>query len=566
MAVGDTASSKMGSQFYGSGPTEIGQPGGAGYPSLSHRVALDMSDTLYKIAPDSAPFLALLSGVQKNPCQTEFGWMMDDNFNIRTFTADLVVAAGGGDALAYLKLRTPSDAQGLEAPPFLTPSSSYDLSEIILYELTADDAGTEYTWWVIFEKSAVEWAGKWRTVDVSASSTVALAVNAAITDPEGYFILIGANVSGVTWNPATGQYWHSDASGTIGNYASMVAGNSNECIGLSPTGGGDDQVDSLVVGGNSAPIKAQAAPGSNAFAAGTYPCKVRVFTPEMMGEGFPEGSGLPEESRKGVTKDENIPQIFKLPYSMTGTAMNISYVGGDEWARTRARKGKEHAINLDQTLMFQGEYDIDNQYSESPQRRTRGLGIGLNGAGTTPFNSKSDIGFIKTHNVDRLIAAGGTTHATNALLVQNSPTTFFDHMDDAVDLIFDDLAVGSDTKVVMGSHKWASIMSKAGREHNSYQWIPGQMNETFGLVVNTFVTPHGTIKFVKHPAFRGWYEDYAVSLDFANIKYRFIPGRDSHIITNAQLPDEDKYKEYWLTECGLECQFEHTHSIMKLYD
>ena len=291
--------------------------------------------------------------------------------------------------------------------------------------------------------------------------------------------------------------------------------------------------------------------------------QLRVFTTEMFGEGYYEGSGVKEESHKGVTKDENITQIFKTAYKMSNTARNIRYAGGDEWTRKKARKARQHALDLEQTFLFQGEYDIDDPHSDSPRRRTRGLGIGKDGTGTTPFNAKTDIGFIKTFNVDLI---GGSTHADNALLVQNSSTTFFDHLDDVAELVFEDLQTGSMEKVWFGSAKWATILSQAGREHNSYQWIPGQYNASFGIVVNQFVTPHGTINFVKHPVFRGYYDDYCVSLDFANIDYKFVPGRDTHIVPNAQSNDADAYMEYLLTECGLEVRHEQTHAIMKLYD
>ena len=152
-----------------------------------------MSDTLHKISPMETPFLVLLNKIGKAPSQTEFGWMQDDDFNIRTFNCDFVVGAGGGDCIAYLKLRSPSDAQGFEAPPYNQLKADYDLSDIILFEISAYDAAW-YTWWVILTKPAVEWVGKWRTVDVSASSVIS-GINAAVADPEGYFILIGANTA-----------------------------------------------------------------------------------------------------------------------------------------------------------------------------------------------------------------------------------------------------------------------------------------------------------------------------------------------------------------------------------
>ena len=66
------------------------------------------------------------------------------------------------------------------------------------------------------------------------------------------------------------------------------------------------------------------------------------------------------------------------------------------------------------------------------------------------------------------------------------------------------------------------------------------------------------------PVLRGFYEDYAVILDFANISLKVLPGRDTHIVTNAQGNDEDGLKEYILTEMGLKVMHEQTHGILKL--
>jgi hypothetical protein len=285
-----------------------------------------------------------------------------------------------------------------------------------------------------------------------------------------------------------------------------------------------------------------------------WDCYLRVYTPNMFQIGYPEGSGLPQESHRGVSHDFGYTQIFKTSYSHTNTDAATQYVNGPhDWLRKKVRKMREHKLDMEQAFIFQGAPTIDDPYSESPTRTTGGLGLGI--------TDITNAGYIRTYNPD--LIAGATTHTDSALLVDDASANFFNHMTDAMELIFEDQIQGSEEKVLFGGRKWGTAFFNAGREATGFQWIPGAgKNKVFGTTVNTMITPHGTIKYVHHPFFRGYWENYGLIIDPKNVKFR--PLRNTKMVPNAQGNDEDLYREYLITESGLQVKHEQTHAIMKL--
>jgi hypothetical protein len=544
-----------GTGWLASGPTEIGDSG------ISRRIVIAIDDELWDISPSETPFLVLANKVGTRPVpQPRFDWMEDAAFNLRTFKAKFVVSEGAADCAAWLKLITPSDVQGLEAPQYWQAAGSYDLSDMLLYRLDIDDSGTLYTAWVLWEKAAVDNVVQWRTIDLDGAlgptaGTIPLGATIDPTaDPVGYFMMIGSCDGGVVFNFAAAAVvdvdgWHHDSNGTI---------KTNECIILDTAA--HEGTNDGVLDETDAPALVTAADAHD-FAGGgagtltEYDCYVRVYTPNMFQTGFPEGSGLPQESHRGVSHNYGYTQIFKTSYSHTNTDAATQYVNGpDEWVRKKLRKTREHKLDMEQAFIFQGAPTIDDPYSESPTRTTGGLGLGITTAASA--------GYIRTYNPD--IISGATTHAHSALLIDDAAGTFFSHMNDACELMFEDHVNGSGEKVFMGGSKWATLFYEAGAAATGFQWEPGTgANKTYGFTINTLHTPHGVLKFVKHPFFHGYWENYGLVIDPKNISFRHL--RNTKMVPNAQGNDEDQYREYLITEAGLQVKHEQTHAILKLY-
>jgi len=542
--------------------TDIGKYGSGFYGSDldGRRMVIDMSKKIHMLSPTDTPFYVLLGQTAKETAQNpKFEWMEDEYFTLRTVKCKFGVIAAT-HSFSYLRFDSPNDIQALEAAPFKSTAADYmlDGSEVLvkltLAEHTHDTAadGSGDIMWVILEKNAVNNAGTWRSVSANDYG------GTLTTDATGYVIPLAWQDSsetidnhGVTYSARTGTMATSEAI----------------CLDLE-SGGADEGLWSTVINAVSSTTVMDGFDKAVGSATGTeYDCYLQVYTPNFLNEdasyaagGYYEGSGLPEETRKGVRLSSNYTQIFKTPYTITNTAISTSYIGGDELARLRARKAIQHKIDLEQALLFNGAKAIDATTSESPKRVTAGLGIGT-----------AQAGFIKSHSAGQ--ATANATSGTGLYCIGGKGDAYDDFYPElmaALEKIFDDSIVGSDTKMMFCSQKWLGAFTKYSGTSatapfpNVTTMTMGDPEATFGLRVMKYMSPYGVVNVIPTPVLRGFYEDYAVILDFANISLKVLPGRDTHIVTNAQGNDEDGLKEYILTEMGLKVMHEQTHGILKL--
>ena len=83
------------------------------------------------------------------------------------------------------------------------------------------------------------------------------------------------------------------------------------------------------------------------------------------------------------------------------------------------------------------------------------------------------------------------------------------------------------------------------------------------MSVVTWDTPFGTVNFKTHPLFNRnatWRND-GILIDVQNLRYRPLADSDTTLLKNRQKNDQDRRKDEWLTEAGLECRFPESHMI-----
>jgi len=90
-------------------------------------------------------------------------------------------------------------------------------------------------------------------------------------------------------------------------------------------------------------------------------------------------------------------------------------------------------------------------------------------------------------------------------------------------------------------------------------------DETYGMNLTGLQTVHGMIWMKSHPLFsqRTDMMYNALVLDVGNLKYRYLTDSDTILLKNRQNPGEDRRRDEWLTECGLECRFPESHMYFK---
>ena len=270
---------------------------------------------------------------------------------------------------------------------------------------------------------------------------------------------------------------------------------------------------------------------------------------------YAEGAAVGVETRKRVRRLSNCTQIFREPYTITGTANASKHYGGSELARLQARKLAKIKSDIEFAMLTNGNISLDST-SENPKRTMAGFGLG----------QSAGAGFVKS-----LDGRG------DAKLQLDFDAADLDSMDIAVEHIFSDLAEGSMEKTVLCSNKWLRFITSLGRQGIGPTATPvagisglvmnqqaGAANATAGLQVTQYQGPVGKLNFIPHPMLRGEYENLALAVDLANVDLRPLASRDMQLRSDIVNDGRDGRTDEWLMEVGCEVRNEQTHAILKL--
>lgn len=87
----------------------------------------------------------------------------------------------------------------------------------------------------------------------------------------------------------------------------------------------------------------------------------------------------------------------------------------------------------------------------------------------------------------------------------------------------------------------------------------------YGMNVVKHITPFGTIFYKTHPLFtmNSTLRNNALFVDVGNLRYRYLDGRDTELLTNRQPNDADYRKDEWLTEAGLEVRYPESNLYLQ---
>lgn len=239
----------------------------------------------------------------------------------------------------------------------------------------------------------------------------------------------------------------------------------------------------------------------------------------IIGNANAEGADTPNLTSIQESANYNYTQIFRTAVGATETEKASETYGGNDLDYTRAKKGKEHRIDIERAFKFGERKEYTT--STKPVRTTRGI-----------------LASISTNvtNVDGAL--------TKAALDSFCETAF---------------QYGSDTKVCLASGLMLTAISTIAGE--SIQTHSGE--ETFGLAIKEYITPHGTLNLVHDKGLESSYNGTGIVIDLENVKYRFLKGRDTKLKTNVQGNGEDQQIDEYITEAGLQVSLEKTHAYIK---
>jgi hypothetical protein len=246
----------------------------------------------------------------------------------------------------------------------------------------------------------------------------------------------------------------------------------------------------------------------------------------------------------------NYTQIFRTPFSLTGTAAKTEAKYDD--SGPYKDKAKEHSIlhmiELEKAFLFGKKHKYVGA-DGLPVYTTNGLleWLALWEAGSTYGNT----------------AATANTDDNKRIIKINGNITIKDY-NKYLERLFRVTNNVANEKLVLCGSGFLSVMNEMYEGRTCLTSMQGK-EAPYGMTVVQHVTPWGTIYYKTHPLMsqNATMRYNALYVDVQNLKYRYIAGRDTELLKNRQANDADYRKDEWLTECGLEVLFPESHMYIE---
>jgi hypothetical protein len=246
----------------------------------------------------------------------------------------------------------------------------------------------------------------------------------------------------------------------------------------------------------------------------------------------------------------NYTQIFRTPFTISGTALKTS-ARFDETGVYRDM-AKEHSvynmIEIERAMMFGTKTLFTG--GATPSRTTGGIIWFLQQweAGTVYGNTAATV---DSDDNKRIIANSGGTMSEK-------------QYDGLVERVFRVTNNNVNEKLVLCGSGFLSVINQLYKSKSVLNSdLP--MGDTYGMNVVKHVSPFGTLYYKTHPLFtqNPTLRYNALFIDVQNLKYRYVNGRDTELLTGREPNDADYRKDEWLTECGLELRFPESHLYLQ---
>lgn len=241
----------------------------------------------------------------------------------------------------------------------------------------------------------------------------------------------------------------------------------------------------------------------------------------IVGNVSAENTGARNVNVTRSAAQSNYTQIFKTSIAVSGTEKAANLYGGKDLPYQRAKKGTEHALDIERAFWF-----------------------GQKNADTSTYARRA------TGGIDEFISAGSS-------FVQNQggPLT----APDLNNFLREGFTYGNSTKVLF----CGGLVLQAINEIARGQILTKTGDTTYGVRISEWQTAFGTVNIVHNPLFVEELAGQAYMLDMECFRYRYMEGRDTQLMTNVQAPDVDGEIDQYLSEVGLERKQSPRHALIK---
>ena len=246
----------------------------------------------------------------------------------------------------------------------------------------------------------------------------------------------------------------------------------------------------------------------------------------IIGNVHAEGDDSPSGRSYAPTKYFNYTEIFRTALEMTRTAKKTRLRWDTSGAYREAKREALmlHSIEMEKAFIW-GEAVEGTGANGKPERMTGGI-----------------LSFLSTNINGDFAVAGALDEPTWETLLEQ---------------IF---RFGSTEKLALCGSTFLGAINTIAKRNGTLNLVP--QDKTYGLKIVEYLSPFGTIMLKSHPLFNQhpvWRKN-ALILDVKNLVYRYID--DTMFIKNRQGNGQDLSKDEFLTECGLEVEFEETHAYV----
>jgi hypothetical protein len=288
----------------------------------------------------------------------------------------------------------------------------------------------------------------------------------------------------------------------------------------------------------------------------------------VTGSAHEEGGVAYTNLSRYPTNPVNYTQIFRTPFSFTRTALKEPL----QWDKTGAYKhvakdkGLDHMVQIENAFLFgtRTSYLAANADGESVHTRTTGgvewflqqweLG-NITNTGAFDYRPGGTVATLNSDSNKRIIDASGTSNTITRTELEGYLQRVFSVSNNK-----------TNEKLVLGGAGFIGAINVTyERLIQTTRSLGKKDDETYGMNLTGLQTVHGMIWMKSHPLFsqRSDMMYNALVLDVGNLKYRYLTDSDTILLKNRQNPGEDRRRDEWLTECGLECRFPESHLYFK---
>jgi len=247
----------------------------------------------------------------------------------------------------------------------------------------------------------------------------------------------------------------------------------------------------------------------------------------VIGTHHQEGASIPTSISYDPSEVVNWCQIFRTSVFLTNTARATKLRTGSDMMERQRETLEIHAIEREMAYIF--GTGVEDTSGAQPERTTKGF-VSLVTSNVTDFADEFDI---------------------------DTWETFLEN-------VFED---GSNEKLLLCGNTALTTINKVGRVHGEIQMTPAA--ETYGLMMRRYATPYGYLQILQHPLLskNATFRDWGIVIDTNYLVDRILSGnginRDTNYYENRQAPGDDATKDEWLSETGLELQFESVNGVFK---